>query len=158
MSCVYAPDRGSSCRSCAVDTTVYHRAFTPFMEHVHYPTTRNHCDICPLQLAIAVPADHCQKIGHGFIYPGFRKPLGDFNLFGEEPFGLPPFRLIALGSLQFYQHPCPTEDFSFRCAPMPSCNLCMPCVDKDVGQPVAFQVEFRSSDIALDFERLKVTD
>ena len=158
MSCVHAPDHASSCRSCAVDTTMYHCASTPSMEYVQYPTTRNHCGICPLQQAIAVPGDHGQTIGHGSIYPGFGKPLGDFNLFGEEPFGFPPFRLIALGSLHFYQHLCPTEDLSFRCAPMPSCSLCMPCVDNEVGQPVAFQVDFRSSDIALDCEPLKVKD
>lgn len=158
MSCVYAPHHGSSCRSRAVDTTMYHRAFTSFMEHSHYPTSRNHCDICPLRLAIAVRVDHGQKVGHGFIHPGSRKPLGDFDLFGEETLGIPPFRLPALGSLQFYQHLCPTEDLSFRCAPMPSCSLCMPCIDKDVGQPVAFQVNFRSSDFALDLGPLKVTD
>ena len=81
---------------------------------------------------IVVRVDHQdKKIGYRFIFPGFRTPLGDFSLSGEEAaFGLPPFRLNALGSLQFHQHLCPTEDLSFGCAPMPSCNLCMPCIDK----------------------------
>ena len=63
-----------------------------------------------LQLIIVVRVDHHdKKIGYRFIFPGFRKPLGDFSLSGEETaLGLPPFCLNALGSLQVHQHLCPT--------------------------------------------------
>ena len=44
---------------------------------------------------------HDKKIGYRFMFPGFRKPLGDFSLSREEAaFAFPPFGLIALGSLQ----------------------------------------------------------
>ena len=110
-----------------------------------------------LQLALAVPVDlHGQKIGYRFISPGFCEPLGDFSSFREEPFGIPPFRLVALGSLHFHQQSCPTENLSFRCAPMPFCNLCRPCIDNQVGQPVASQVECRASDIALALEPFEI--
>ena len=84
-----------------------------------------------MQPAIVVRVDlHGKKIGYRLTFPGCRKPLGDFSLFGgEEASGFPPFGLVALGSLHFHQHLCLTE-IVFRCAPMPFCNLCTPCIGK----------------------------
>ncbi len=118
-----------------------------------YPRTHHHRDICPIT-ANNRTACRSSRLEYWLppLFPGCPKTTTDFRLFRKELLGFLPFRFIALGSLHYHQHSCPTEDLSSRCAPMPSCNLCTPCIDGHFRQPVDPQVMRHTSDIALGFK------